>query len=42
MIRKGKLKADLAIKQIRMYLPPGIQDEWVRGVEACRNFGNNI
>lgn len=42
MMRKGKLNADLAIRQIKMYMPPGMQDEWVIGIEACRNNGEKI
>lgn len=31
---------DLAIKNIKMFLPPGeMQDEWLRGIEACKGTG---
>lgn len=42
MIRKGKLKVDLAIKQIKIYMPPAMRDEWLRGIAACKEHGNFI
>lgn len=39
MIKRGKLNADLAIKNIKIILPPEIREQWLNGVRMCRNAG---
>lgn len=40
MVRKGKIKFDLAIKNINTFLPPTMRDQWLKGITACRDIGN--
>ncbi|XP_031634705.1 general odorant-binding protein 72-like [Contarinia nasturtii] len=42
MIRKGKLKADLAIKNVNTFLPANMREQWVRGITACKEIGDEI
>lgn len=41
MIRRGKLKADLAIRQVKLYMPPDWRDAWTDGINICKDSGNN-
>lgn len=39
MLKKGKFNGDLAVKQINTFLPPFMRTEWLKGIEACKDFG---
>ncbi|XP_055299078.1 general odorant-binding protein 72-like [Sitodiplosis mosellana] len=42
MIRKGKFNSELAVKNINMFLPEFMREEWLRGVAACKDHGEDI
>lgn len=43
MIRKGKFMVEMAVKNLHMYVPPGtMRDEWLRGVQMCKDTGDVI
>lgn len=39
MVRKGKLNYDLIVKQINLFMPDGIKEVYLSGVEQCKNSG---
>lgn len=36
-MKKGKFNAELVAKNIKMFAPVQFQQEWLRGVEACKD-----
>lgn len=38
-VRKGKYNPETISKYIKMYAPVQFQEEWLRGIEACRDVG---
>lgn len=40
MIRRGKFMAELAAKNVNLFLPPStLRDEWLKGIELCKDSG---
>lgn len=42
MMRKGKINHDLAIRQVNMFMPPEIREQYVKGINECRDAGPGL
>lgn len=39
LVRGGKINYDLAVKQINLFMPDGMKEVYLDGIEKCRNSG---
>lgn len=39
MMKKGKVNHELAIKQINLFMPAGIREEYLKGINTCKDHG---
>lgn len=39
MMRKGKVNYELAVKQINMFMPAEIRDQYLKGIHECKDSG---
>lgn len=42
MVRKGQLNYNLIVKQINLFMPDGIKEVYLNGVEQCKNIGKIV
>lgn len=40
LMRKGKINHELAMKQINLFMPPEIRDQYIKGINTCKDYGN--
>lgn len=41
MVRRGKVNYALAVRQVKTFMPEGMREEFLKGIDACKDIGNS-